>query len=460
MTESHDGPVADPPVEETQYVPDDDGAARAPAAASTARTFGRFRVLSLIGTGATGCVYRAHDDVLNRAIAIKAMHPGCDATVRTRFLNEARVVGSVLHPHILAVFDAGTEGDNPYLVMELATGSLRDAMRARRLDVESVRRVGVQIARALAAAHAANILHRDVKPANILATDGETWKLADFGIARLPDSTLTDTGQFLGSPSYAAPESIRAAQFTPASDLYALAATLYEALAGAPPHGTHDLPSVVRKLEQDPPPLHFRCAVPREMADAIMAALSRDPAARPTADDFAARLAPAEVEVARAAPAPSAAPVPVAARRYARTAIAAAVLAACLLAAAVVVRVREPSPETPVFSSSRVDRPPTAAPSTPPAAKPVDPPPAAPDPSPPASDPSGPVDPYASNGTGQPSPPDEPAPPDPWTDEARIAPNDHIDDDTARALLRDLERDAHREVDGFRRPHGRRWRWR
>ncbi|HEY5944668.1 MAG TPA: serine/threonine-protein kinase, partial [Kofleriaceae bacterium] len=221
--------------------------------------FGRFRALAELGTGAMGTVYRAQDEVLGRAVAIKALHSR-DKGTRERFLREARAIGAVLHPNILAVYDAGTDDQQPYLVMELAVGgSLRERINAGPLPIETVREIGIQIARALAAAHAANILHRDVKPANILAA-GDVWKLADFGIARLPDSTLTVEGQFLGSPSYAAPESLRAGEFSAASDVYGLGATLYEALAGGPPHGDHDMAALLRKLEAPPPPLRERRA--------------------------------------------------------------------------------------------------------------------------------------------------------------------------------------------------------
>jgi serine/threonine-protein kinase len=414
--EDHDVGV-NPPVDETQFVPDE----HVRPVVVDHKRFGRFRVLALLGTGATGSVYRAHDEVLNRAVAIKALHPNCDAAVRTRFMNESRAIGAALHPNILAVFDAGTEGDTPYMVMELATHSLRDAMRAHRLDIEAVRRVGIQIARALSAAHAAKILHRDVKPANILACDAGVWKLADFGIARLPDSTLTDTGQFLGSPSYAAPESLRVGQFTPASDIYALAATLYEALAGAPPHGEHDMPSVVRKLEHDPPPLHLRCPVPRAMGDAIMAALARDPAARPTADELAHRLAGAREDVAIvAASKPS--------KRIARIAIATALLAACLLALAIFTRMREPStPQPAIFASPRVNRAPTPAP------KPTPPPKI--------------VAPVVPPAPVAPAEPEPPSPPSQLFDSN----GNLVDDDTAQKMLQELERDARTEVDGVRR---------
>lgn len=254
--------------------------------------FGRFQAVAELGAGGMGTVYRAHDEVLGRTVAIKTLHAGNDDGLRERFLREARAVGAVHHPHILSVFDAGTDGEAPYLVMELASGgSLRDRIKLGAMPVDAVRPVGIQIARALAAAHAMNILHRDVKPANILCSQDGVWKLADFGIARLPNSTLTVTGQFLGSPSYAAPESLRAGEFSPAADVYGLGATLYEALTGAPPYGDHDIQSLVRKLEQDPEPLRERIAVPPALGDVIMAALSRDPTKRPSAEQLAQKLA-------------------------------------------------------------------------------------------------------------------------------------------------------------------------
>ena len=153
-----------------------------------------------------------------------------------------------------------------------------------------------------------------MKPANILATKnaaGEPiWKLADFGIARTADSTLTLTGQFIGSPSYAAPESLRAGQYSAASDVYGLAATLYEALSGAPPHGSHDMQSVIRKLEEEPPPLATKVAVPGALGDAIMRALAKDPAARPTAEQFARMLAGDETAPRVVPPSPRAAASP------------------------------------------------------------------------------------------------------------------------------------------------------
>jgi serine/threonine-protein kinase len=219
-------------------------------------------------------------------------------------LREARAVGAILHPNILSIYDAATHAGTPYLVMELATdGSLRERILQGPLQAERVRELGIQIAQALAAAHGKSILHRDIKPANILAAKQGAWKLADFGIARMPDSTMTVDGQFVGSPSYAAPESLRAGQFSPASDVYGLAATLYEAVSGVPPHGDHDMTSVVKKLDQDPPPVSARRGdVPAPIADAIMRGLARDPAQRPTARELAVLLARTDADMVPAGP--------------------------------------------------------------------------------------------------------------------------------------------------------------
>jgi serine/threonine protein kinase len=337
----------------TEHVPDGSIASatksmRAPSGTSTQHVpdlprFGRYQTVAELGSGAMGTVYRAHDEVLGRAVAIKVLHLQGDAAVRERFLREARAVGATQHPNIIAIYDAGTDGDAPYLVMELASGgSLRERVKAGRVPPDVVQQVGIQVARALAAAHAANILHRDIKPANILAVDGGTWKLADFGIARLPDSTLTITGQFLGSPSYAAPESLRSGEFSAASDVYGLGATLYEALSGQTPHGDHDMRSIIRKLEEEPTPVTSIVAAPGSLGDAIMAALARDPARRPSAEQLAAMLAGIDAP-ARAV----AAAIPSAAPRAARPRwLVVATLAGIALLAVMVVKSRGGSPTT------------------------------------------------------------------------------------------------------------------
>ena len=258
--------------------------------------FGRFHATAELGEGAMGCVYRAHDAELGRDVAIKALHViRRDTILRERFLREARAVSMLVHPNVVAVYDIGSADDAPYLVMELAPGgSLKGRLERGPLLAEEARRLGIQIAQALAAAHAKEILHRDVKPANILATDGETWKLADFGMARLPGTRLTITGQFLGSPAYAAPEALNEGAFSPASDVYGLAATLYEALTGDVPYGERDLGSLIAAMKHDPPRI---ASAPPVIRDGIARALARDPADRPTAAEFAELLAEPRVPV-------------------------------------------------------------------------------------------------------------------------------------------------------------------
>ena len=265
-----------------------------------AGSFGRYRVIRPIGDGAMGSVFLAADDLLGREVAVKTLRPigGSPFAAQMfqgRFTNEARAVAALSHPSIVRVFDMGFEGTVPYLVMEVVTGPSLKARLAERgpLSVAEARALGVQMARALDDAHGRGILHRDVKPANILEAAPGVWKLADFGVARLPDSELTLTGQFVGSPAYGAPEAFDRGEFTPASDVYSLAATLYEALVGQPPYGERSMLSLAGAIAREAPrPLgEVRHDLPPDLTAAIMRGLARDPAGRPAArqlgDDLA-----------------------------------------------------------------------------------------------------------------------------------------------------------------------------
>ncbi len=253
---------------------------------------GRYRVLQKLGSGAMGEVLLARDDLLERDVALKTLavqqapDPRGRRPAEERFLMEARAVASLDHPNVVRLFDAGRAGGVPYLVMEAVSGpSLAAQLDRGLLAPADVRALGIQMARALEAAHACGIVHRDIKPTNILQSAPGAWKLADFGIARVPYSTLTETGHFLGTPAYAAPESLLRGLFTAASDIYGLGATLYEALCGTPPHGLAGGRTVLMRLREPiahPAAIRGR-AIPSELAAAIMAALSADPAARPDA---------------------------------------------------------------------------------------------------------------------------------------------------------------------------------
>jgi serine/threonine protein kinase len=275
------------------------------------QSFGRYKVISCIGAGAMGAVYLARDERLGREVAIKAirdMHlpEAAAALMVARFENEARAVAALHHRNVVQVFDIGVEGETPYLVMEVVPGgSLRDRIKdGRLLDPGEACALGAQMAGALHLAHGQGIVHRDVKPANILGAEPGVWKLTDFGVARVPDSSLTLAGQFLGSPAYAAPEALQQGQTSPAADVYGLGATLYEALVGEPPYGPRGLMTAGVLARNEPPaPLsQSRSDVPPHLESVVMAAVARDPALRPNAADMAQALAmpPAAVMAAPA----------------------------------------------------------------------------------------------------------------------------------------------------------------
>jgi serine/threonine-protein kinase len=250
-----------------------------------------------------GEVYEAVDDVLGREVAIKTLKDVRGAIaglLDDRFRQEARAIAKLSHPGIVQVFDIDLASDPPYLVLERVAGpSLAEGLEAARLPVEDLLPLGIQIARALAAAHAAGIVHRDVKPANILSAGVGTWKLADFGVAHVPDSSLTMTGQFFGSPAYAPPEALVKGIVAPAGDVYGLGATLYEAVAGRWPRG--DAKGAL--LAPIPPLRELAPHVPVAVAAAIDRAIAFEAAQRPSADELADLLAHAVGD--RASPEPA-----------------------------------------------------------------------------------------------------------------------------------------------------------
>ena len=258
--------------------------------------FGRYRVTSTLGTGAMGEVYLAIDDVLGREVAIKTLRGGATGMgarlLDERFRQEARAIAQLAHPAVVQVFDLDPTADPPYLVMERVEGpSLKERLAelGGKLAVSDVVALGIQIANALAAAHERGIVHRDVKPANILVARAGMWKLADFGVAHVPDSSLTITGQFVGSPAYAPPEALVAGVASPAGDVYGLGATLYQAIAGS--WSRLDGTSASALLAPIPPLKGVAPHVPDELAAAIDRAVAMDAADRPTAVQLAAALA-------------------------------------------------------------------------------------------------------------------------------------------------------------------------
>lgn len=196
---------------------------------------GRYKVLGLLGQGAMGSVYLAHDPSLDRKVAVKTIKDfDLDATERRgylqRFRNEAKAAARLSHPSIVQVFDVGEdEVHGPFLVFEYVEGTtLKALLREAPLTLQQIGSIVRQVSEALDVAHAAGVIHRDVKPDNILLTPTGRAKLADFGVARLPDAALTKDGHFLGTPCYSAPEAILKSRYSAQSDVFSLAAVTYE----------------------------------------------------------------------------------------------------------------------------------------------------------------------------------------------------------------------------------------
>ena len=209
----------------------------------------RYRFIDRIGSGAMGIVWRAHDERLGREVAVKQLllAPGLDEAEQDeaiqRAMREGRIAAKLHHPNAIAVYDVVEEDGVPCLVMEyLPSYSLADALsEGGPMDPVEVASIGAQAAAALAAAHAAGIVHRDVKPGNVLIAENGVVKITDFGISRASDDiTVTKTGLIAGTPAYLAPEIARGQDPTPASDVFSLGSTLFAAMEGEPPYGVSE----------------------------------------------------------------------------------------------------------------------------------------------------------------------------------------------------------------------------
>lgn len=246
----------------------------------------RYETLERIGGGGMADVFRAHDRRLDRDVALKVMRPAfaSDAEFSLRFHREAEALGAIDHPNIVRVLDYGTSADGPFLVMELLSGgTLRDLMRARgRVGQYEAAALAAAIADGLEAAHLRGVLHRDLKPDNVLLDDEGRPKIADFGIARLAAATaITRTGEVLGTPQYLAPEQMTGDVVDERADVYALGVILYEMLTGAQPTGgTTPSEIISRRLRVDPRPPSRVVAVTPAMNALVLRALARDPAHR------------------------------------------------------------------------------------------------------------------------------------------------------------------------------------
>lgn len=238
---------------------------------------GRYVLEQRLGSGGMSLVYRARDTQLHRTVAVKLLadNLAADPEARERFLREARAAGRLNHPNIVQVHDVGEDGGRPWMVMEYVDGPSLDEVVARAgpLDPDAVAGIAAEVAAAVHYAHEAGVVHRDVKPSNVIRSSDGTVKIGDFGVAEaagLP--SLTRTGIVLGTPGYLAPERRAGEAASPAADLYGLGAMLHELLTGAPP-------PVGSREDRTPPPLPP--GVPQALAAVVRDCLARDPAGRP-----------------------------------------------------------------------------------------------------------------------------------------------------------------------------------
>ncbi|MFD8226604.1 serine/threonine-protein kinase [Streptomyces massasporeus] len=291
-------PYATPAASPTQVVPsqaaqsaqmsEDPGAGRLIA--------GRYRLLAKLGHGGMGTVWRAKDETVDREVAVKEPRVPEHLPERERsnaferMRREARAAARLDHPAVVDVHDVAVVEDQPWIVMELVRGrSLGDALQEGTLSAREAARVGLEVLGALEAAHAAGILHRDVKPDNVLLGRHDRVVLTDFGIAQIEGETnLTDTGGFVGSPEYIAPERVLGQRPGPASDLWSLGVVLYAATEGVSPFRRSNTPATLQSVLNATPAPPASAQGP--LAEAINGLLHKDPARRPSAAQVRALL--------------------------------------------------------------------------------------------------------------------------------------------------------------------------
>ena len=269
--------------------------------------FGRFKVLDELGRGAMGVVYRAEDSALGRTVAIKTISLTGNAAERdvheARFLQEARAAGSIGHPSIITIYDVGREGDTAFIAMELLEGrDLREMIRDVTLRPSQSVAIAAAVAEGLAFAHERGVVHRDIKPGNIMVIPDGRVKIMDFGIARLHEPTVkTQTGVLLGSPQYMSPEQIVGQPFDHRADIFSLGLVLYEMLTGTKPFQGEDIPELMFKVANMPatPPSHIAPDLPPVIDYIVARALKKRPEERyASAAELAKDLRAAANEVA------------------------------------------------------------------------------------------------------------------------------------------------------------------
>ena len=254
---------------------------------------GRYQVQDRIGTGGMATVFRGRDDVLGRTVAIKTMLPqyATDPSFAARFKQEAQAAAALQSPYIVSVYDWGKDGDTYFIVMEYLRGTdLKSGIRKHgALDCKKVAQIGSQIAQALSVAHKHDIIHRDIKPQNIMVQPDGNIKVMDFGIARAKNSHLTQDNSVLGTAHYVSPEQTQGKELGPTTDIYSLGIVMYESATGQVPFKGDDAISVALKQvnEQPMPPSQLNPNVDPSLEAIILKCMQKDPAARfQTADEL------------------------------------------------------------------------------------------------------------------------------------------------------------------------------
>ncbi|MFE5853950.1 serine/threonine-protein kinase [Streptomyces sp. NPDC056500] len=256
------------------------------------RIGGRYRLVSRLGHGGMGTVWRAHDEVVDREVAVKEprvpdhLNAAEREKVYLRMQREARAAARIEHPAVVTMHDVVVEDGKPWIVMELVHGqSLADRLQEGTLDVREAARIGLDVLGALAAAHEAGVLHRDVKPDNVLLGRGDRVVLTDFGIAQIEgEQGLTETGAFVGSPEFIAPERVLGQRPGPESDLWSLGVVLYAAVEGVSPYRRSHIPATLQAVLSAEPQTPSRGS--GALGTLVMQLLRKDPAMRPDAAEI------------------------------------------------------------------------------------------------------------------------------------------------------------------------------